>query len=95
MVPSLLEEQRLSLTALAREQGVSVPTVWRWTQRGIRGVLLETFHLGGRRYTTSEAFTRWVEATQVAQPGAMRPRTARQREMAIQRAEAELDAAGI
>ncbi len=96
MMSTLLAEQRLSLTELAREQGVAVPTVWRWAQRGIRGVRLETFHVGCRRYTSREAFTRWIDATQVEQPvAAPASRTSRQREAAIRQAERELERAGV
>lgn len=92
-----LKEQRLSLTELARQEGVSVPTPWRWTQRGIRGVKLESFAIGGRRYTTQEAFQRFVAATTAAALGqtAPAPRTNREREAAIRKAEAELAKAGI
>jgi hypothetical protein len=31
MTDLLLTENRISLTQLAREQNVSVPTAWRWT----------------------------------------------------------------
>ncbi len=93
-----LSEQRLTLTQLAREEGVSVPTPWRWAGRGVRGVVLETFSIGGRRYTTREAFRRFVDATTAAQPGATpapATRTNRQREAAIAKAEAELDRMGV
>ena len=59
----LLQETRVSLTQLARQEGVSIPTTWRWAMRGIQGSRLKTILIGGRRYTTQEAFTRFVEAT--------------------------------
>lgn len=95
MATDLLRETRISLTALAREQGVSIPTVWRWAQRGIRGVRLETYHVGARRYTTEEAFSRWVAATQVGEQPTTPSRTSRQREAAIRQAERELERAGV
>jgi hypothetical protein len=58
----LLHETRLALTLLAQEQSKSVPTCWRWTQRGVKGHVLESFSCGGRRYTTREAFSRWIAA---------------------------------
>ena len=61
----LLREDRLSLTDLATQQGVSASTVWRWAMRGIRSKRLETFTIGGRRYTTAEAFARFITATQM------------------------------
>lgn len=93
-----LKEQRLSLTELARQEGVSVPTPWRWSKRGVNGVVLETFSIGGRRYTTQESFQRFVERSTVAancEQVAPAARTSRQREAAISRAEAELAKAGI
>jgi hypothetical protein len=62
MTDQLLRETRLSLNLLAQEQNVSLPTPWRWTQRGVRGHVLESFSCGGRRYTTREAFSRWIAA---------------------------------
>ena len=93
-----LKEQCLSLTELARQEGVSIPTPWRWTKRGVKGVVLETFSIGGRRYTTQEAFQRFVERSTAAangEPAAPASRTNRQRETAIARAERELEKAGI
>lgn len=93
-----LKEQRLSLTELARQEGVSIPTPWRWTKRGVKGVVLETFSIGGRRYTTQEAFRRFVERSTSAANGdcpASPVRTNRQREAAISKAERELEKAGI
>ena len=93
-----LNEQRLTLTQLARQEGVSVPTPWRWANRGVRGVVLETFSVGGRRFTSIEAFVRFVEATTAAAQGlptTPASRTNRQRDAAITRAEAELAKAGI
>ncbi len=95
---NLFLEQRLSLTELARLEGVSIPTVWRWRQRGIRGIRLETCLVGGRRYTSRESFNRFVESTTAAadgEPACTAVRTSKQREAAIARAERELDAAGI
>jgi hypothetical protein len=60
-IERLLSEERLSLTQLAQEQRVSCPSTWRWSTRGVDGHVLETFKLGGKkRYTTREAFSRWV-----------------------------------
>ena len=60
----LLAEQRVALTELAHPQRVSSSTVWRWTMRGLRGVRLETYSIGGRRFTTREAFDRFIVASQ-------------------------------
>jgi hypothetical protein len=34
--------------------------MWRWALRGVDGVKLESFKIGGRRYTTAEALDRFV-----------------------------------
>lgn len=39
-------------------------TVWRWTQRGVRGHRLETYQIGGRVITSQESVHRFLEATQ-------------------------------
>ena len=94
---TMLTEQKLSLTKLAHREGVNVCTCWRWTKRGVRGVRLETYNVGGRRWTTEEAFARFVEGTTAAANGepAVESRTNRQRDTAIARAERELADAGI
>lgn len=40
-----------------------VATLWRWILRGVRGVRLESFVRGGRRFTTCEAIERFIQAT--------------------------------
>lgn len=40
----------------------SYSTFWRWWNRGIRGVRLETVLVGGKRYTTAAAMQRFAEA---------------------------------
>ena len=76
----------------------NISTVYRHFTRGCRGVRLETFVQGARRYTTIEAIRRFVERTTANSPGASLPPsrpTSRQREAEIRRAEAELKKAGI
>ena len=95
----LLRERRISFSALAQREGVNSSTVWRWSLRGCRGVKLESFSIGAKRFTTAEAFARFVEATTAIAQGAPAPgptvRSNRQREAAIRAAEAELAEAGI
>ena len=38
----------------------SSATLWRWAFKGIDGVKLEAYKIGGRRYTTAEALDRFV-----------------------------------
>lgn len=71
----------------------NVSTVWRWVQRGVRGVTLDTVLIGGRRYTSREALQSFVERSTAAADGGTPPvRTSRQRERAMQQAEREFDA---
>lgn len=92
----LLDEQRLSLSALAARESVNVSTVWRWCLRGCRGAKLESFAIGGRRYTSGEAFSRFIEQiNSVAASPSIPKRTARQRSAAIRQSEQELRDAGI
>lgn len=95
-MPDLLQESRLSLTQLAHQEGVSIPTTWRWAKRGVKGIRLESFCVGGRRYTTQEAFARFVErTTAVANGDQPKVRTNRHRQAAIDRADDELTSQGI
>lgn len=92
----LLQEERLALGRAARDCNVHIATIGRWCQRGIRSVVLESYLLGGRRYTTRQALTRFVErrssiGTRV-QPGAS---ALRSREAAVKQAERELREEGL
>ncbi|MGI9326730.1 MAG: DUF1580 domain-containing protein [Pseudomonadales bacterium] len=92
---SLLQEHRISLTELAQREGVAVPTVWRWRQKGCRGVRLETFVIGAKRFTTEEAFARFVERTTAVADGEVTVpaiQSSRQREAAANRTIDELAA---
>lgn len=67
----------------------SLQTLWRWASRGVRGVTLETFRQGGKRFTTREAVDRFLHACN--KPGVCAsPRTPSTRET-----ERTLIAAGI
>ena len=60
------------------------------------GVKLETYHVAGRVFTSREAIERFIRRTTEARNGAPVDRTpSRKRQAAIERAEAELEAAGI
>jgi hypothetical protein len=84
MTEQLLRETRVAFTKLAQEQNVSIPTVWRWGQRGIKGHVLASFSCGGRKYTTREAFARWIAAIN-GEP--IRSETPRQTEKRLRAAE--------
>jgi len=97
-VKTLLNETRITPAKLAQREGVHISSVWRWMLRGVRGCFLESINIGSKRFTTLEAFARFVEATTAAAAGekqSVRPQTNRQREASIARAEQELDQAGI
>lgn len=64
----LLQENRMTLNELARQEGKHPSTVHRWASRGVGGTKLETFKVGGKRYTTKEAHVRFVARTS-GQPG--------------------------
>lgn len=73
-----------------------IATVWRWINRGVRGVKLETVMIGGRRFTSREALERFFASTTAISSGEPLPvRTPRQRRRDIERAERELAEAGI
>lgn len=92
----ILSESRMSFGRLAKELGISTPTVWRWSRSGVRGVVLESFVSGGRRFTSREAYERFVIRTTAAANGQLVPsRTNRQRRASISRARRELAAAGV
>lgn len=92
----ILREARLSLKKLARRENVNPSTPWRWVLHGCRGVILESALIGGKRVTSEEAFERFV-ARLNAPPhiGQVSPRTATQRQRAVDQAKAELSKAGI
>ena len=51
----------------------NVSTVWRWAQRGVCGVTLETVLIGGRRYTSRVALQSFVERSTAADVLAIAP----------------------
>ena len=74
----------------------SLATVWRWVLNGTRAGKLESFRVGGRRFTSLESIQRFAEQSTAAADGDTPPvQTPRQRERDILRSERELDAAGI
>ena len=89
----LREETPIGLTAIKRPGGgrINAATAFRWVQRGIRGVKLESLLIGGQRYTTEEALQRFFVAATAAAGGLSQPvRSPRNRERATRRADAAL-----
>jgi len=74
-----------------------VATVWRWIQRGVRGVKLDTVLIGGKRYTSTEAIARFIGGTTAASdptPTSTTPSRSKAREAEIERAEREFETVG-
>lgn len=91
-------EDLLSINEAAREAPgrPHIATVWRWINRGVRGIKLETVMIGGRRFTSREALEQFFARLTAASAGEPLPiRTSRQRRRDIERAERELAEAGI
>ena len=91
-------EQLLSLTQAAASlpNRPHVCTLHRWRLSGVAGILLETVRIGGRRFTSREALDRFHKSVTAAADGeAPSRRTPRQRQRAVERAEADLARAGI
>ena len=64
----LLTEHVISMSQAAREVPTNPrpnpATIWRWAKKGINGVKLESVNVGSRIFTSSQALTRFLEATQ-------------------------------
>jgi hypothetical protein len=89
----LLSEPRISLNALAKQESVHLSTCWRWCLRGCKGHKLESFNVGGKKFTTLPAFERWLAKIN----GAALPvsETPRQRKAAIRLADQRAVAIGF
>ena len=74
----------------------NLSTLHRWRVKGIRSVKLESCLYGGRRMTSAEALQRFVNRSTAAADGTPVPtRTPKKRQRDIEKAEAELRAAGV
>jgi hypothetical protein len=92
-MPIFLNETLVTLTQASQmlPGRPHVSTLWRWCKRGVRGVRLETYVVGARRFTSTEALQRFAAATSAAANGEAAPiRTPSQRERDIAKAEAEM-----
>lgn len=45
------------------QKRVHMSTAWRWANRGVKGVKLETVSIGGKRLTSVQAVTRFLKRT--------------------------------
>jgi hypothetical protein len=96
----MLHNEKLYPLPVAYEKATGVrphlSTCHRHRIRGINGVRLTTVKLGGRRLCSAEAVRRFLAAVTEATDGpAITPRTNRQREASVSKAERELDRDGI
>jgi hypothetical protein len=92
-MPISLDETLVTLAQAARmlPGRPHISTLWRWYRRGVGGIKLETILVGGRRFTSAEALSRFTSRATAAASGEHSPiRTPRQRELEICRAEQEL-----
>lgn len=69
-------------------------TLHRWRLRGVRGTKLETCIIGGLRYTSKEAITRFIEAQNAGDAPSVAA-TAAQRTKRSAAARQELEAMGV
>lgn len=98
----ILNETVVSLTQASRDrrlprrrngQRPHVATLYRWAKRGFNGVTLETLQVGGTLCTSIEALQRFF--VRLTNPNAPVVQSTRQRQKEIDRAESELEVAGI
>ncbi len=72
-----------------------VSCIYRWGQRGCKGIKLEVLQVGGTKCTSLEALQRFFERLSAQANGEQpRARTTTQRQRAAEKANAELAAAG-
>jgi hypothetical protein len=93
-----LAETRKTLAEAAAMVGVNVGTVHRWRLKGVRGVKLSCFLIAGRRYTSQERLEDFIAKSTAAVDGPPQDsniRTPSQRKRAADRADKELEAAGV
>jgi hypothetical protein len=76
---------------------VNLATVFRWSQRGVRGIKLETILIGGTRHSSLEALQRFSDRATAVADGATSAivSTPPARRKAHEKASRELDEAGI
>ena len=95
-------EELLTLSAAAKRlpsgragKSVHTATLHRWaSQGGLSGNRLETIKIGGVRYTSAQALKRFIERCSTGDANCQ-SRPTRQRRREVEKAESELEAAGI
>ena len=74
---------------------LSLATLHRWRLNGVRGVKLETVLIGGLRYTSLEAITRFIQAQNADDTPAVPAITPTQRRKQSEAARTELERMGV
>lgn len=82
-------------SAFPGNRRVSLATLHRWRQRGIRGIRLETCLIGGLRYTSREAISRFLASQNADDAPAAPVITATQRRRQSESAQQELQRMGV
>ena len=77
------------------DRRVSLATLHRWRQKGVRGVKLETVLIGGLRYTSREAIARFIAAQNAADAPVTPTVTPAQRRRQSEAARAALERMGV
>jgi hypothetical protein len=72
-----------------------VATIYRWGQRGCRGVVLETIQVGGTRCTSVEALQRFFDRLSGGSAAAVAPATSMARTRQQLEVDRKLDAMGL
>lgn len=78
----------------ANGRRVHISTIYRWVQRGVNGIRLETIRVGGTTCTSMEALQRFCDRlSRDDEPAERSPE--RKRKQSIDRVGSELDGIGI
>jgi hypothetical protein len=72
MTLNLPDKDRFRYGELARAIHKHVATIWRWTQRGVKGQVLRSFRVGGQRYVARQDFLDFIGAINATEPPAHR-----------------------
>ena len=90
-----LNQARLLFPCRRRGKRVDLSCLYRWTSKGVRGVVLESVQVGGTRCTSRKACARFIYRLSVADSEASVPRSLPDSQRASDGAEKELDRLGI
>lgn len=70
-------------------------TIYRWSNRGLRGVRLDYIKIGGSRYTSKEALSAFIDACSATEknqaPEPLRRKTTRQAQRQAEKARIEVE----